>query len=95
MSKQFPKLAEAIEEATREFLKNGLDPAIDDYEFGRLSVGASTPPTQISLAGRHLAWRKRSWKRDEQKKRAFSEQQQQKREEMEMSENGGERTSTS
>ena len=27
VSKQFPKLADAIEEATREFLKNGLDPA--------------------------------------------------------------------
>lgn len=27
VSKQFPKLAEAIEEATREFLKNGLEPA--------------------------------------------------------------------
>jgi len=41
VSKQFPKLAEAIEEATRAFFEKRIGTGgIDDYESGRLSVGA-------------------------------------------------------
>ncbi|CAL6339733.1 unnamed protein product [Bathycoccus prasinos] len=90
VSKQFPKLAEAIEEATREFLKNGLDPAesmITNLVDCQLAHINTTHPDFIGGA-RALGVAQSQLEKRRAKERAFSEQQQQKREEMEMSENG-------
>ncbi len=92
VSKQFPKLAEAIEEATREFLKNGLDPAesmITNLVDCQLAHINTTHPDFIGGA-RALGVAQAQLEKRRAKERAISEQQQQKREDMEMSENVGE-----
>jgi dynamin 1-like protein len=91
VSKQFPKLAEAIEEATRAFLKNGLEPAesmITNLVDCQLAHINTTHPDFIGGA-RALGVAQAQLEKRRAKERALLEQQQQKREDMEMSENVG------
>ncbi len=90
VSKQFPKLADAIEEATREFLKNGLEPAesmITNLVDCQLAHINTTHPDFIGGA-KALGVAQAQLEKRRAKERAIFEQQQ-KREDMEITENEG------
>ena len=74
VSKQFPKLADAIEEATREFLKNGLEPAesmITNLVDCQLAHINTTHPDFIGGA-KALGVAQAQLERGEQKKELYS-----------------------